>query len=170
MFYYIKKYHTSIKFPLSMLPPFVVFYMTHRAAQISQMPGVYESFASMSSPLGVQVREILTSLRSGGRLPSDDIRKMQAPATQASATQPSGEEPFPDWQRPLDMDASANKAPLPDAPYPAPMPDPWAAGAGSSGQPEFGGDTWGSSAEQQPSKQFPQRTSWEEIRARSAAR
>eukprot|EP00421_Protoceratium_reticulatum_P074131 CAMPEP_0168411650 /NCGR_PEP_ID=MMETSP0228-20121227/28308_1 /TAXON_ID=133427 /ORGANISM="Protoceratium reticulatum, Strain CCCM 535 (=CCMP 1889)" /LENGTH=136 /DNA_ID=CAMNT_0008425399 /DNA_START=69 /DNA_END=476 /DNA_ORIENTATION=+ len=65
-YYLLKRWRPSLKFPFDILPPFIMFYLTHQAAQRWQLSGLYDSFLALSSPLGVQARQVLLSLRSGG--------------------------------------------------------------------------------------------------------
>merc|ERR1712110_1212744 len=94
-YFMVKRFRPSLRFPIDTIPPFICFYLTHRAAHVWQMQGMYESFLSIQSPLGVRAREILQAVRSGGRLPSDEFGKQlpvprpgSAPSAGSSAREP----------------------------------------------------------------------------------
>lgn len=72
-YFAVKRFRPSVKFPFDTIVPFVCFYLTHRAAQVWQMPGLYDSFLFTGSPLGERAREILQALRKGGKLPSQEF-------------------------------------------------------------------------------------------------
>mmetsp|Transcript_4632 Transcript_4632/g.11006 ORF Transcript_4632/g.11006 Transcript_4632/m.11006 type:complete len:391 (+) Transcript_4632:130-1302(+) len=72
-FFFFKRFNPAAKFPLDLIPPFFMFYFTHRAAQAAQLPGLYESFLVLSTPMGFKAREILQAMRENGRLPSHEF-------------------------------------------------------------------------------------------------
>jgi len=186
-FYLLKRLNPALKFPWDLFPPFIIFYLTHSAAHVWQLPGLYESFLGLSTPLGVRTREVLEALRTGGRLPSHEfgtqLPPLRPPGQQRGASEtPVGEAGAfgqatsveddatrtgqPGWTH----DASTSSGWTPDASTPggepnetAPPPLGWAGG----GLPEGGG--WGTTQEEQAAgKTPPPRRSWDEIRARAA--
>eukprot|EP00933_Yihiella_yeosuensis_P054153 TRINITY_DN5252_c0_g2_i1.p1 TRINITY_DN5252_c0_g2~~TRINITY_DN5252_c0_g2_i1.p1 ORF type:complete len:261 (-),score=55.72 TRINITY_DN5252_c0_g2_i1:91-873(-) len=191
--YALQKFRPGIKFPLSVIPPFVTFYLAHRAAQTSQMPGLWSSFLALPSPLGASARGILEALRRGKRLPSDEYgstipmpgqRTPQAPPKPASkvpqeAKTENSTTPQDGWGGiPAAPDMSSNSGfgvSIPQQVTPVePKPvDPWAenSGPGSSMIPDSSFDSgWGGDAEAGKSApQQPKRMSWDEIRQKHAA-
>eukprot|EP00930_Biecheleria_cincta_P044603 TRINITY_DN30698_c0_g1_i1.p1 TRINITY_DN30698_c0_g1~~TRINITY_DN30698_c0_g1_i1.p1 ORF type:complete len:298 (-),score=46.18 TRINITY_DN30698_c0_g1_i1:20-808(-) len=194
VYFLMKRYRPSIKFPIDVIPPFVTFYLTHRTAQVYQMPGLWDSFLSLPSQLGSTSRGILEALRKGQRLPSDEFgaagtrpRPMPVPAASSSSKEPAAQvEPLAPSAGGVSMPSPVESstpswgsggytAQMPqDPPAPA-APDPWAlpdAGATPGAAPSSpwgtaGSESWGG-GEQAAAP--PKRMSWDEIRARNAAK
>jgi len=175
-FFLLKRVRPSIKFPIDIIPPFVTFYLTHRAAQIWQLPSLYDSFLDLTTPLGFKAREILEAVRADGRLPSHEFGN-QMPQAGASRTPPvprSAPPMAPAAPEARDGDFSFAAFPPPAAETSGP-----GLGAGSAGEPAApGGPTegWdfsgpgGAQTEGAGRGEPPRRRSWEEIRADQAKR
>eukprot|EP00928_Gymnodinium_smaydae_P047782 TRINITY_DN31912_c0_g1_i1.p1 TRINITY_DN31912_c0_g1~~TRINITY_DN31912_c0_g1_i1.p1 ORF type:complete len:267 (+),score=50.92 TRINITY_DN31912_c0_g1_i1:95-895(+) len=169
-YYIMKRLRPSMRFPIDIIPPFVAFYLTHRAAQAWQMPGLYESLLSAPSPLGERAREILHSLRHGGRLPSDEfgtqLPQQMRPAPGAGGAGEASTDAFGFDAAPAPAPAAGSSgAP---AAADAASADAWAQGDSIdnlAGTPAWTGPVEGADAPPKPART----TTWDEIRARSAA-
>mmetsp|Transcript_79078 Transcript_79078/g.255570 ORF Transcript_79078/g.255570 Transcript_79078/m.255570 type:complete len:264 (-) Transcript_79078:176-967(-) len=199
-FFLLKRVRPSMKFPIDIIPPFVTFYLTHRAAQIWQLPSLYDSFLDLTTPLGFKAREILEAVRADGRLPSHEFGT-QMPQAGASRTPPAPRGAPPPAPAPEARDGDFSFAAFPppvaetsgpgysnmgmgkmEGDIPAPSADPWSEaglGGGSAGEPAApGGPTegWdfsgpgGAQTEGAGRGAPPRRRSWEEIRADQAKR
>jgi hypothetical protein len=189
------KYVPKLKFPVNIIPPLVLWYFTYRASQVQQLPQLYTSILSLPTPLGGKGREVLTALRSGGRLPSQDFANQKPPsAGQREAAEPAESaahaahgddtsasqiiEPSNTLPKPTQKDSSSVYNPMPlrasstPEPDPAPIADPWNLDSGLGGTPPGGaapsweGDAWPLEQNQAAAKP---RATWEQIRARQAA-
>lgn len=197
-FYLLGRYVPKLKFPVNVVPPLVLFYFTYRAAQVQQMPGMYASILSLPTQLGSKGREVLTALRNGSHLPSQEFANMKPPpgpgqpGSAETAVMPAIDDAPPVQQlfqpdqglssgafQPPERDRFGKATPRPaliPEPAPAPTADPW----GQDGSITAAGAAPGSLAPpaweggdgwgSEESKPEPkQRSSWEEIRARQAA-
>lgn len=171
-YFLLKRFSPGIKFPWDIAAPFVMFYLTHRATQVWQLPGLYESFLRNQSPLGSRSREILDALRTGGRLPSDEFGTKLPPPRSANDSAGSAEQgaaAFVDASQgasaPLSRFSEAN----PDLAAASPAADPWAGdgglGSGSSLEGAPAWDDWDSGSQ---AKGPPRKKTWDEIRAAAA--
>jgi len=182
-----KRIRPGIKFPIDIIPPFVCFYLTHRAAQVYQMPGLWDSFLGLPSPLGATARGILEALRKGQRLPSAEFgtglprqppsqRSVPASAAQEAAGLPAAESWSPGTpeapQAPAENSTPSwgsggfNGAAQEPTPQP-PSQDPWADNSNLANLTPVS-DSWEGLSGSEEAKQVPKRLSWEEIRARNA--
>lgn len=196
VYFLMKRFRPSIRFPIDVIPPFVTFYLTHRTAQVYQMPGLWDSFLSLPSQLGSTSRGILEALRKGQRMPSDEFGTASArprpapmpasspskePAAQVEALPPAAggvggpspvESSAPTWG------AGGYTGQVPQEPLAPAAPDPWASSdAGSVGAMPGAMPTspWGAPGNEswtggEQSTAPPKRLSWDEIRARNAAK
>jgi len=156
------------------VPATVFFYITYRAIQIQQLPYFYTSLLTLPTPLGGKGREVLTALRNGGLLPSQEFANQMPPppATAGAAAGPPASEAS---ERSPVFFAGDDQAPPPRVsslePAPTPVADPWGADAGFGGSGVGGeatgfGDAWPAEQAKAPAKT---RATWDEIRARQAA-
>jgi len=183
-FFLFRRLAPGLRFPIDIIPPFITFYLTHRAVQVWQLPGLYDSFLSLSSPLGFKAREILESIRNKGRLPSDEFGKAYPAAPGAPGARSGQERSAPDdagvdrtfgsvYPAGNSMDSATTPPPPTDVAFPetpAPLADPWQESMSGGGDlSSGGGDPWGPAAGAQ-SQGPPRRRTWDEIRAHQAAR
>mmetsp|Transcript_77579 Transcript_77579/g.169834 ORF Transcript_77579/g.169834 Transcript_77579/m.169834 type:complete len:275 (+) Transcript_77579:163-987(+) len=127
-FFFFKRFNPAAKFPLDLIPPFFMFYFTHRAAQAAQLPGLYESFLVLSTPMGFKAREILQAMRENGRLPSHEFGTQLPFQQQRQQMQQQQQQQFGQGSQ------------MPPAPAAVPFPN------GNSGEPKEGDFGYGSTA------------------------
>lgn len=155
-YFALKRLRPGIAFPFDILAPLVTFCFTHRIAQAAQMPGVWDTFLGLPSPLGDTARKLLAAVRGNKRLPSDDFGRMR-PAQEAHPQQREAEgQGTPEF----------NVAPE----VPGGLAGPGGPGSFGIREEPAEPDTWGSApwGGQDSASIAPKRTSWEEIRARAA--
>lgn len=187
----------SSRFPFGLVSSIATFFVVHHLTYASQLRGLYDTFLSLPSPLGEKARRILTDLREeSGHLPSEEYASqlaLQSPQRGgqhalgepgasafaptaaergfgAGSSPPERSEPVPD----SGLDWAARDDPPPalaeswDSTVAGPGGDltPWDdAGWSQPAGPAREGPT----SRKGPARPATSTTSWDEIRARSAA-
>eukprot|EP00929_Paragymnodinium_shiwhaense_P120878 TRINITY_DN92947_c0_g1_i1.p1 TRINITY_DN92947_c0_g1~~TRINITY_DN92947_c0_g1_i1.p1 ORF type:complete len:280 (+),score=49.40 TRINITY_DN92947_c0_g1_i1:89-841(+) len=183
-FYAMKRFRPNVRFPFDVVVPFLTFFVTHRFAQASQMPGLYDDLLRLPSPLGESARRILGAIRGGGKLPSQDLTGARGQPGRPTAD-----------ARSSDADAAAEPRAegWGQVPMPAELPKDAATGAmpapaASGGSDAFGGSSsssdgqgaaaswgpvdagWDGQDDKASAASAPRRKTWDEIRAEIAAK
>lgn len=171
-----KRFRPKMGFPYDIVPPFVMYFLSYRVAQAAQTPGLLGSILALESPLGSTAREILSAMRTGGQLPSNNLDK-QRQAQAASPMEPPRDDGI---QTPAggfaSFEADDGAASTPTSPTTTAMPtaaDPWDGSADGVGPADGASMAWGSAAPAadiatSPATSPPKRRSWDEIRAQAA--